>query len=193
VIDIKDHTGHWDHATLPSNVRVGEGCYLEERGSFRRFRSTVDPGLVLGKRVKVYNWTAFSVEPTGRVDVGDDSTLVGPSFWCADHIVIGRRVSISYNVMIADSDFHPRDPDLRRMDAEALSPFGNADARPFVESRPVIIEDDVQVGIGAIILKGVRVGAGAKILPGSVVSRDVPAGATVGGNPARVTDAGVSW
>jgi acetyltransferase-like isoleucine patch superfamily enzyme len=187
MIDVKDHTGRWDYSTLPANVRLGEGCYLEDRGSFRRFRSKLDPGLVFGERVRVYNWTAFSIEPTGYVEVGDDSTLVGPIFWCAHRIVLGRRVNVSYNVMIADSDFHPKDPDLRRADAEAIAPFGNTADRPAIECRPVTIEDDVQIGIGVIILKGVRIGAGAIVLPGAVVSRDVPAGATVGGNPARVS------
>jgi acetyltransferase-like isoleucine patch superfamily enzyme len=49
----------------------------------------------------------------------------------------------------------------------------------------VIIGDDVWVGIGAIILKGVTIGQGARIGAGAVVSRDVPAGTGVEGNPAR--------
>jgi acetyltransferase-like isoleucine patch superfamily enzyme len=50
----------------------------------------------------------------------------------------------------------------------------------------VVVEDDVWVGIGAIILKGVRIGAGARIGAGSVVTSDVPAGAVVEGNPGRI-------
>lgn len=187
--DARELTGQWDYSTLPSNVRIGEGCYLEGRGSFNRFRSKHDPGLVLGHRVKVYNWAALSVEPEGYLEVGDDSTLVGPVFWCGHRIIIGRRVIISYNVMIADGDFHPKDPVLRRADAIAVSPNGDANLRPPIEYRPVVIEDDVRIGIGAIILKGVTVGAGANIWPGAVVSRDVPAGATIAGNPARAVEA----
>jgi acetyltransferase-like isoleucine patch superfamily enzyme len=181
------HSADWDYATLPSNVRIGADCYIETRGSFRRFRSRHQPGLILGDRVKVYCWTNFSLEPTGYLEVGSDSTLAGATFWCADRVVIGCRVVISYNVVIADSDFHPKDIEGRREDAKAISPFGDASMRPPFECRPVIIEDDAQIGIGAILLKGVRVGAGARVMAGAVVARDVPAGATVEGNPARVT------
>ena len=112
---IKDITGGWDHACLPHNVHVGEGCWLERKDSFKRFRSTREPGLVLGKRVMVYTWTEFNVEPTGLVEVGDDSVLAGAVFMCAESIRIGRRVIVSYNVTIADSDFHPRQPEARQL------------------------------------------------------------------------------
>lgn len=50
----------------------------------------------------------------------------------------------------------------------------------------VTIEDGAFVGLGAVIINGVTVGAGATIGAGAVVTRNVPAGATVVGNPARV-------
>ena len=182
----KEITGEWAYVALPKNIRVGAGCFLERRDSFKRFRSTREPGLVLGDRVKVYTWTEFNVEPTGMVEVGDDSTLVGVVFMCTDRVRIGRRVIVSYNVTIADSDFHPRDPDLRKVDAMANAPAGDKSLRPAVIAKPVVIEDDVWSGIGAIILKGVHVGRGTRIGAGAVVTKDVPAGASVAGNPARL-------
>ena len=148
-----------------------------------------DSGLVLSERVRVYTWTTFGVEAGGRVTVGDDTTLVGAAIMCAERIDIGARVVISYDVTIADSDFHPLDPEARRRDAIALAPQADGATRPPIPSAPVVIEDDVRIGIGAMILKGVRVGAGAHVGPGAVVTSDVPAGATVEGNPARVTSA----
>lgn len=186
-MDTREFTGEWDYNTLPSNIWIGQGCYLERQESFQPFRSQQNPGLVLGKGVQVYTWTAFSVEPEGRLIVGHDSVLVGAVFWCAESITVGRRVLISYNVTIADSDFHPRDPDLRRLDAIAISPAGDPKQRPPLVAKPVVIADDVQIGIGAIILKGVQIGAGARIGAGAVVTSNVPAGAFVTGNPARVT------
>lgn len=184
--DFGELTGQWDYSTLPGNVRIGRDCFLECRSSFRRFRSERDPGLVLGARVRAYGWTAFTSEPTGMIEVGDDTVLAGAVFWCAERISIGRRVVVSYNVILADSDFHPRDPDVRRLDTMAISPGGNTADRPPFPARPIVIEDDVTVGIGAIILKGVRIGAGASVMAGAVVSRDVPPGAVVAGNPARI-------
>lgn len=190
-IDLRDFTGDWDYTTLPDNIRIGAGCYLERKESFARVRSQRDPGLVLGDRVRVYTWTAFSIEPDGAIEIGDDSTLAGAVFWCAGHITIGRRVVISYNVVVVDSDFHPRDPDQRRLDAIAVSPYGDPADRPPSAVEPVVIEDDVLVGIGAMILKGVRIGAGASVCAGAVVTADVPAGSVVAGNPARIVTQGV--
>ncbi|NBB97559.1 MAG: sugar O-acetyltransferase [Alphaproteobacteria bacterium] len=83
---------------------------------------------------------------------------------------IGARTQIGPNVQILTAD-HPRDATDRATGAE----WG----------RPVTIGADVWIGGGAIILPGVTVDDGAIIAAGAVVTRDVPAGATVMGNPAR--------
>jgi maltose O-acetyltransferase len=59
--------------------------------------------------------------------------------------------------------------------------------RPPIAKRPVIIEDDVMIGPGATILKGVRLGAGSFVEAGAVVTKDVPPGARVIGNPACIS------
>lgn len=189
MIDASLYTGDWDYATLPANIRIGRDCYIERRESFTRFASARDPALVLGDRVHIYTWSAFSLDQDGLVEVGDDATLVGAQFMCAEHITVGRRVIVSYNVLIADCDFHPRDPELRRLDAIANAPGPGRPARPRLSSRPVLIEDDVVVGAGAMILKGVRIGRGAYVQAGAVVTSDVAPGSRVAGNPAHVVPA----
>lgn len=184
--DVREVTGEWDYATLPGNVHLGRDCWIEQPQIFKRFRSTRMPGAVLGESVHVYGWSAFSVEETGVVTVGGGSILVGAVLMCHELIEIGRDVVISYQVTIADSDFHPRDPVLRRRDAEASAPSGDPADRPEIESRPVSIGDGAWIGIGAIILKGVQIGAGARVEAGAVVSRSVPPGAVAEGNPARI-------
>jgi acetyltransferase-like isoleucine patch superfamily enzyme len=179
-------TGNWDYGSLPANIRVGSDCWIERRDTFGSFRSQQNPGLVLGDRVHVYTWSTFNVEPTGSMEIGDDTILVGPVFMCAERISVGRRVVISYQVTIADSDFHPIDPNERKRDAVANAPFGDRSKRPSYLSRPVVIEDDAWIGISAIILKGVHVGRGARIGAGAVVTSDVPPGAMVIGNPAQI-------
>lgn len=185
-MDINEITGHWDYSTLPGNVRIGRDCWFERKESFARFKSEQSPGLMIGDRVKVYTWTAFNIEPQGRIEIGNDSVLVGAIFMCAQSIKIGQRVIVSYHVTIADSDFHPKDPELRKQDAVANAPHGDKSQRPNIVTKPIVIEDNVWIGIGAIILKGVRIGRGAQIGPGAVVTADVPAGARVLGNPASL-------
>jgi maltose O-acetyltransferase len=85
-------------------------------------------------------------------------------------VTIGAGTQIGPAVQIYTAD-HPRDPALRKTGAE----FG----------RPVSIGRNVWIGGGAIILPGLTIGDDAVVGAGAVVTRDVPQGATVLGNPAR--------
>jgi len=183
--EVAGMTGVWPRGTLPDNVRLADDCFIENKQAFGHFRSEQDPGLVLGPGVRVYTWTAFNVEPTGVIEVGEGSTIVGATFMCAERITVGKNVVISYDVTIADSDFHPLDPEARIRDAVANAPHGDRSQRPPSVAEPIEIGDGAHIGIGAIVLKGVRIGTNARIAPGSVVTKDVPPGAEVGGNPAR--------
>ena len=53
-------------------------------------------------------------------------------------------------------------------------------------ANPVVLEDDVLIGANAVVIEGVRTGKGAVVGAGSIVTKDVPAGAVVVGNPARI-------
>lgn len=187
-MDVSEIIGTWDYRTLPASVKLASGCFIERKASFLRYRSLQPIGLSLGERVRVYTWTEFNIEPSGVVVVGEDSVLVGAVFMCAQSIVVGSRVVISYHVTIADCDFHPIDPESRRLDAIANAPGSDPGLRPPLVAKPVVIEDDAWIGIGAIVLKGVRIGRGARVLAGAVVTRDVPPFATVAGNPAVLCD-----
>jgi acetyltransferase-like isoleucine patch superfamily enzyme len=119
------------------------------------------------------------------VVIGADAALVGATLMCAQHIRIGARAVVSYGVTIADCDFHPIDPEARRRDAVANAPHGDRSQRPPLTTAPVTIGDDAWIGIGAIVLKGVRIGRGARVAAGAVVTADVADGCSVAGNPAR--------
>ena len=86
---------------------------------------------------------------------------------------IGKRVMIGPNSQIYTAA-HDLDPVLRAQGIE--------------KALAVTVEDDVWIGGGAIILPGVTIGKEAVVGAGSVVTRDVPAGARVAGNPARRID-----
>jgi acetyltransferase-like isoleucine patch superfamily enzyme len=55
-----------------------------------------------------------------------------------------------------------------------------------VDLAPVYIEDEVNLGVGSIVLPGVRIGRGARVGAGAVVTRDLPAYSVAAGSPARV-------
>ncbi|MEE4453963.1 acyltransferase [Novosphingobium resinovorum] len=114
--------------------------------------------------------------PDARIDIGDDCGLSGTVVCAAKSITIGKRCLMGADVTIFDTDFHPHEPENRRY----AQPDWNA------ISAPVIIGDDVFIGTGAVIQKGVTIGDGAIVAARSVVLHDVPAKSVVAGVPAKV-------
>ena len=112
--------------------------------------------------------------PGARLVIGEDSALSGTTVCAAESVTIGERCLFGADSIVTDTDFHPVEPQGRWCATLAQA------AR-----RPVRIGHDVFVGARAIVLKGVTIGDGAVIAAGAVVTRDVPAGAVVAGNPAR--------
>jgi acetyltransferase-like isoleucine patch superfamily enzyme len=177
--------GTWKEGVLPSNVRLGAGTLITGELAFKRFHSTQPEGLTVGAHCTL-NGVHFAVGQPGRVRVGDYCYFTNIVLLCELEVCIGNYVMIGWNACIADTDFHPLDPAERIADAIACSPLGKGRPRPPITKRPVIIEDDVWIGPNVTVLKGVRIGAGAWVEAGSLVTRDVPPGMRVMGNPAQV-------
>ena len=125
--------------------------------------------------VRLGDGTRILVGPGASVTIGDGSYFSGDTrVICAMDVSIGSGCAIAWDVLIMDADFH-RLEGRSRQDA------------------PVRIGDEVWVGAGACILKGVSIGDGAVIGAGAVVSRDIPPAALAVGNPAAVVREGVRW
>lgn len=176
----------WTHP-IPENVVWDEGFYCETAQIFRFLKSKRNPAVVLGKCVSAYAGCSFSIGVNGFCKVGDYTLLNGALLMAEESIEIGSHCLISWNVGIADSDFHPLEPALRRIDAMAISPYSKPrPERPAVSTKPVRIGDNVWIGMNAVILKGVTIGENSVIAAGAVVSKDVPANVVVAGNPAVI-------
>jgi UDP-2-acetamido-3-amino-2,3-dideoxy-glucuronate N-acetyltransferase len=74
----------------------------------------------------------------------------------------------------------------------ATNPSGELQSEADWKLLPTVVERGASIGSGATILGGIRIGSGAMVGAGAVVTRDVAAGSTVAGNPARAlpTDRG---
>lgn len=179
--------GDWCDAAAPLNIQVGEDCASDSTDCFKRYRPRGRVGLRLGRGVTLWRAT-LAVEADGLVEIGDASYLASAVLVCAERIVLGARVFVGVGATLIDCDFHPLSPAERLADSIAISPLGDWSRRPKVETRPVVVGDDVWIGHRATILKGVRIGAGAVVAPGALVARDVAPGAVVAGNPAAVVE-----
>jgi acetyltransferase-like isoleucine patch superfamily enzyme len=107
------------------------------------------------------------------IEIGDDVGVSGCSITAWKRIKIGDRVLIGSGALIIDNDLHPIAPEGRQ--------YGNQ-----IQSKEVVIGDDVFIGARSIVLKGVHIDNGAIVGAGAVVTKNVPAYAIVAGNPARV-------
>lgn len=111
-------------------------------------------------------------EQDAQILIGDCCAIMnGCEFIARKNITLGEKTMIGPRVTIYDSDFHGIQPDKR-------SELGETD--------PVIIGSNVWIGAEAIVLKGVHIGDNAVVAARAVVTRDVPSGAIVAGNPAKI-------
>lgn len=124
----------------------------------------------------------------GKIEMGKDCYLgEGSRLWSADSIKIGNRVLISHNVNIHDTNSHSLNSVLRHKHFIKLMSEGHPIVNEVdINSKAIIIEDDVWVGFNSTILKGVRIGKGAVVAACSVVTKDVPELVIVAGNPAKI-------
>jgi maltose O-acetyltransferase len=174
--------GDWCNFPVPFNIEVGENTVIDSSSSFKKFFSRLKVGLKVGSHVTLQS-PALAVEENGYIEIGDYSYISSACLAAKDKIIIGKYVFISAGVTIVDTDFHPLDPADRMRDTIAISTIGDKSRRPYFDSAPIRIEDDVWIGFNATILKGVTIGKGSIIEPGAVVSKNVPEGSIVSGNP----------
>jgi len=177
----------WYPHPIPPNVEFGEGFYCESAQIFKKLVTKKPGAVVIGKHVSCYAGCSFAVGENGRCTVGDFTLLNGALIMVEERIDIGSYCLVSWNVGIADSDFHPLEPAQRFIDAQALAPFfKDRPPRPKLKTARVKIGDNVWIGMGAVILKGVSIGDNSVVAAGAIVTKSIPPNTIVAGNPAEV-------
>ena len=135
----------------------------------------------------------FFESKEGYISIGNNCYIGNSNFISRSKITIGDNVTIAWGCTIYDHDSHSLDYKERRKDVldeikciENGENFIASKNWDCVNSKPIVIHDDVWIGMNCTILKGVVIGEGAVIGACSVVTKDVPAWSVVAGNPAKV-------
>ena len=141
----------------------------------------------LGKNVKVFNFVNLYgckiddgtkigtfVEIQKGASIGKNCKVSSHTFIC-EGVHIGDGCFIGHGVLFIN-DKNPR----------AVNPDGSMQTDDDWELLETIVEDNVSIGSGAVIMGGIRIGKGALIGAGAVVTKDVETNTTVAGVPARI-------
>ncbi|MFI2105443.1 acyltransferase [Isoptericola sp. NPDC019693] len=140
---------------------LGERCFVSE------LASVTNDVLELGDRTYV----AAGAYVSGTLRAGRDCSL-NPYTVVRGDVRLGDAVRIGSHTSVLGFN-HSMEPDTE-VHRQPLTSTG------------ITVSDDVWIGSHVVVLDGVTVGDKAVLAAGAVVTKDVPAGAVVGGNPARL-------
>lgn len=167
----------WFPRSLPANVVLGERTWIYSAFAFLHCRSRQAAAVTVGHDTGLYNGTMFCLGPSASVAIGNYGTLVGAIFSTDGRVVIGDHALIAHRVVLAGRS--------------AAAPFGATHAA-VGEDKDIVIGNNVWIGANATVLGGVRIGDNAVVGAGAVVDAEVPAGAVVVGNPAKIVRSSIA-
>lgn len=157
---------HPEHISIGDSNRIGRNVTL--RANTKR-----NPGIVIGDAVSILD-SALIASNEGKIIIGERS-LLGP--FC---LIYGNgNVTIGSNVLIA-----------AQTSISTVSHYTDRCDIPINEQGtfcdPIVIEDDVWIGMNTVILQGVRIGRGAIIGAGALVNKSIPAWNIAVGTPVKL-------
>ncbi len=113
-----------------------------------------------------------TLRENSEIIIGDGCGFSGTVIAAAEKITIGSNVLCGANTLITDFDWHSLNPN-ERLTGEA-------------ETKSVVIEDNVWLGVNAVVLKGVHIGKNSIIGANSLVVKNIPPDVIAAGNPCKV-------
>jgi acetyltransferase-like isoleucine patch superfamily enzyme len=155
---------------------LGRGVIVHEDG--RIINIADDPG-----KIRIGDYSQIRGEilvfaSGGKISIGE-FTYLGPrsTIWSASDggVTIGKRVLISMDVAIHDTDSHSTNHEQRFAQTKEIFEKGHIRSGEGIKSAPVNIGDDVWIGLGATIMRGVTIGDRSIIGAKAIVKSNVPA------------------
>jgi acetyltransferase-like isoleucine patch superfamily enzyme len=156
-----------------SNLRLGANILVGDRVVIFQNK---DGGFVeIGDRVQILRDTAIETGFGGSLGIGNNTCIHprGQINAYQSSIEIGCGVQIAPNCAFYSYD-------------HGFAPDKNISDQPLETKGKIVVDDHAWLGVGVIVLSGVRIGKGAVVGAGSVVTRDIPDGGVAVGVPARV-------
>lgn len=152
---------------LGSNVFIGDHVII--------FENTEGGAVRLGNRVNIFRHTIMETAFGGSITIEEEASVHPRCQLNAYHssIHIGKGTMIAPNCA-----FYPYD--------HGVAPGQTIREQPLVSKGDILIGKEAWLGVGVIVLGGVRIGDDAVVGAGSVVTRDIPDGAIAMGRPASV-------
>lgn len=147
-------------------------------------RYAVRDHVTLGERVHIGMGSVL--DATVGLTIGDD-VYIGKGCTIECNGSVGSGAMIANRVGLIGR--HDHDVSAVGVMVRHAPWIGDADFDPVKKAERLVVEDDVWIGYGAIVLSNVIVGRGAIVAAGALVTKDVPPYAVVAGVPARV----VGW
>jgi acetyltransferase-like isoleucine patch superfamily enzyme len=155
------------------DVRMGANVLIGDRVVI--YQAKGGGAVRLGERVRILRDTVIETGCGGSLSIGDE-TWIHPRCQLNAYeasIDIGRDVQIAPNCAFYSYD-------------HSFAPEERIKVQPLKTKGGIVVGDHAWIGVGVIVLSGVRIGRGAVIGAGSVVTHDVPDEAVAVGVPARV-------
>lgn len=156
-----------------SNLRLGANILIADRVIL--FQNKNGGPIEIGDRVQILRDTAIETGFGGSLSIGNNTSIHprGQINAYKSPIEIGCGVEIAPNCAFYSYD-HGFEPDQ------------NISEQPLTSKGKIVVGDHAWLGVGVIVLSGVRIGKGAVVGAGSVVTHDIPDGSVAVGIPARV-------